>query len=465
MSKHGISNSKKSSSKKTAKNSGRDNNVNDNITEKSLKNKHTRDKDTRVRKAKDIKHNKQRKKRNILSYENVPIDEYKEYSHDKVKVNKKNVKKAVIIIVILALLALIVFLFANRDSITWDNFSTWVSEDILGKSDGDGYPVQITGTTISKGNFTLMDGRPSYASDTSYVELGDSAGKIINTQLSFSTPVVRGTRNYNIVYGAGDKNFIINDSKETKHKGSMKNKIFTADINDSGYYAVVTEGSGYLSVLTAYNDDNKKMYEYSFADYYITSVAINQRGSGAVCCGVTTVDGAEHTKIYVLDFTEEKPQKEYDLTESVIYDIFYLSSDIVSAVANNAVYTMDLSEDKPLKEDYKSRTLTTYEYNADTKTFTVSLSRSGDGRNCDILFFNSYGEKEYTINSSYKVDSISTYKGDLAILSFGTAYILNEDGTVESKADAGTDARSILLNSGDEAYVLGISEIRNVKFD
>ena len=53
----------------------------------------------------------------------------------------------------------------------------------------------------------------------------------------------------------------------------------------------------------------------------------------------------------------------------------------------------------------------------------------------------------------------------LGILSEGTAYILEEDGTVDAKTDPGNDAQSILLYDTDKAYVLGISEIREVEFD
>ncbi|MGN0460659.1 MAG: DUF5711 family protein [Ruminococcus sp.] len=435
------------------------------MSKHGIDNKKKRYRDTAVKKAKEPKQNKQRRSRKTVSYENVPIDEYREYSQSEVKFDKKILKKTLVIFGVLVVLVLAVTLFVNRDNITWDNFSAWFSESIIGSSKGEGYPTDIMGTTVSKGNFRLIGGRACYASDTSYVELSDTGGNIINSQLSFSNPVVRGTQNYSIVYGLSGKGFMINDAKKTKHKGTAQNLIFTADVNNNGEYCIVTEGSGYLSVLTAYNSDNEKQYEYSFADYYITCVSINDSGTGAVCCGVTTVNGAEHSKVYVLDFSSTKPVKEYEFSESVIYDSFYLSSDTVGAVANNAIYFMDFDSNTPNKTEYNSRTLKTYDYNPATKNLVVALSRSGDGRNCDILFFNSSGENEYTINSNYRVDAISTYKGVLGILSEGTAYILEEDGTVDAQADPGSDAQSILLYDTDKAYVLGISEIREAEFD
>ena len=435
------------------------------MSKHGIDNKKRRNRDTAVKRAKAPKQNIQRRSRKTVSYENVAIDEYKEYSQNDMKLDKNILKKTFVIFGLLIVLVLSVTLFVNRDNITWDNFTAWFSENILGSSKGEGYPTDIMGTTVSKGNFKLIGGRACYASDTSYVELSDTAGSVINTQLSFSNPVVRGTQNYTIVYGLSGKGFLINDVKKTKYKGTTENLIFTADVNNNGEYCIVTEGSGYLSVLTAYNSENEKLYEYSFADYYITCVSINDSGTGAVCCGVTTVNGAEHSKVYVLDFNSTKPVKEYEFTESVIYDSFYLSSDLVGAVANDAIYIMDFDSNTPKKTEFNSRTLKTYDYNPATKNLVVALSRSGDGRNCDILFFNSSGENEYTIKSNYRVDAISTYKGVLGILSEGSAYILEEDGTVVEKADPGNDAQSIILSDTDKAFVLGISEIREVEFE
>ena len=149
----------------------------------------------------------------------------------------------------------------------------------------------------------------------------------------------------------------------------------------------------------------------------------------------------------------------------MVYDTRYISSNKVCAVANNAVYTLDLTSDKPKVTEYNSRTLTTYDFNADTNVLSVVLSKSGDGRNCDILIFSSSGEIEKTLKWTDRVDSISTYKGNVGILSSGTAYILDDQSKVISKADAVNDAKALLLYSSNDAYVLGISEIRDISID
>ncbi|MBQ9673594.1 MAG: hypothetical protein IJV39_03105 [Ruminococcus sp.] len=434
----------------------------------SASKKKTKTKYSDTKNEQPIKTRRKTTKRDVISYENVPIDSYEQYSEAKTKfkrkkINKRILKRCLLIFAILVIIFLAVFIIANRQSLTWDNINLWFSEHIIGE-DGSGYPATLSGTSVSKGNFTLVNGRPCYASDTSYIELNSNAGEIINSQISFNNPVIRGTRNNTIVYGVDGTGYMIHNSKKRTYKGSTEDSIYSADINDNGSYAIVTGGSDYLSVLRAYDNNSKQIYSYSFADYYVTCVSINYDGSGAVCCGFTTENGAEKTKIYVLDFTKEKSIKEYDLSESVIYDIFYLSDNIVSAVADDSVYTFELDSKDINKLDYESRILTDYTYNPDTRTFAIALSRSGDGHNCDIISFNSNGRDEFTINSSYKVDSISLYKGNLGILSENMAYILNEDGSVALSAEAGSDARTLLVAGSDKGYILGISEIRTIEF-
>lgn len=453
MGKHGRDKTKPKKKEKKAKN--KPVNLEDIVTEDSPK-------DTKVRKAKSPRQNRGTKRRRTISYENVPIDEYTEA---ELRFDKRLVKKTLFIFVLIIILVFAVTLFVNRDNLTVDNFSAWFNNSVLGISDGKGFPVDINGTTVSKGNFRLINGKPCYASDTSYVELSDTAGEAVNAQLSYDNPVVRGTSNYNIVYGVGSKGYMICSSLEQKKKSDTETGVFSADINDKGYYAVVTEGKDYLSELSAYNSENKKIYSYMFAEYYITCVSINSRGTGAICTGITTENGIEKTRVYVLDFSTEKPVKEYEINNSVAYESFFLSSSKAILVSSDGVYSLDFESEEPKKTEYDSSILTTYSFNPDTKSLALVLSRSGDGRNCDVVTFNSNGEKEQKIETELRIDSISTYKGTIGMLSEGQAFILNNDGTLSEGVDAGNDAQSILLYSNSNAYILGISEIREVKLN
>ena len=115
--------------------------------------------------------------RDVISYEEVPLEDYEQES---TRVSAVDAKKVVKLVIILVILGLIVFAFANRESLTPDNISNWFKYDVLGQGDGEGFPMDIVGTNIESGNIITAGNSVSYASDTSFVTLSSNASVIQN---------------------------------------------------------------------------------------------------------------------------------------------------------------------------------------------------------------------------------------------------------------------------------------------
>ena len=64
----------------------------------------------------------------------------------------------VLIGVLLVVLVLGLALWVNRESLTPENIWSWVQTQVMGAQGGDGYPVSITGSNVSQGNFTSYGG-------------------------------------------------------------------------------------------------------------------------------------------------------------------------------------------------------------------------------------------------------------------------------------------------------------------
>lgn len=406
-------------------------------------------------------HQVRKNDREIMSYEEVPLEDYEA---EDPKVTKYAVKKILKVFLIIVACCLVVFIFANREKLTYDNIKNWVQYELLGHGTGDGYPVSIVGTNVNQGNFLSIDNYIAYASDTSFVTLSSNAYEIFNTQLSYSKPVIKNSNSKILVYNLDGKGYQINSVDKNLYSGEAPDKIFVADINSSGAYVLVTQSDGYLCKLYAYNNNNKQIYAYSFSEYYITDVALSADGKGAVACGVSTQNGTTVSAIYVLDFSSEKPKSISKIDKNIIYSVKYLSNNSVCAVGSNGSFVLNTSNSQLAKNDYQEKTLTCYDINRDTGCFTVSLSRSGDGRSCDILYFNSEGKLINTISTELKITSISLYKDKIAALSQNTVYVYNRDGKLIYTESAGTDAREVKICSDSSAYILGISEIRQIAF-
>lgn len=394
--------------------------------------------------------------RDVISYEDMPLDDYEQ---EKTDISPEAVKKILIGVCIALAAGLIVFAFANRDNLTWDNISNWWTYDVLGNA-GNGYPVNLIGTEVNSGNFAVNQGHVAYASDTSFVTLNSTGSEVANVQLRYSKPVMKSSGNRFLTYGIGTTGYQIQDFDGMLYSGEAEGAIYTADISSNGVYGIVTEGSGYLSVLYVFNSNNNRIYKYSFSEYYINSISLNSDGSGCVACGITSDNGAVKTGVYVLDFTKEEPVSQYSINGDTIVDSDYLNDNRIVLVGQSSSYVIKRGEENYVTVEYDSKTLANYCFNPDTNSFALALSKSGDGRSCAIEIYNDNGEKTSSIDTDYGAESISLYKGTVAILDGNTAYGFNSEGTQLYSCDTGTGSKRLILTSDNTAYVLSVNQVR-----
>ena len=180
-------------------------------------------------------HYAERKKseRDVISYEDMPLDDYEQ---EKTDISPEAVKKIIIGVCVALAAGLIVFAFANRDNLTWDNISNWWTYDVLGNA-GNGYPVNLIGTEVKSGNFAVNQNHVAYASDTSFVTLNSTGSEIANVQLRYSKPVMKSSGNRFLTYGIGTTGYQIQDFDGMLYSGeaegatltvrSMKNVFFS----------------------------------------------------------------------------------------------------------------------------------------------------------------------------------------------------------------------------------------------
>lgn len=378
-----------------------------------------------------------------------------------IKLNKKNIVLAVIIVFVLVLSVLA---FSNRDRLTFSNFKNWVEYGILNRDKEEHFPISTDGSLISNGNFTRIDNNLVYVSDTKFATTNNYGRTIYSYKQGFSSPILAraADSDLSLVYNLGGNEFAINNLDSTIYTGEVEDNILVADISKSGVYGIVTAKYGYLSKLYVYSKNNKQIYAYSFADFYITSVSLDSKGNSAVLTGVSAHDATKLSAVYLLDFNKEEPVVFEEINDNIIYHAQHLNNKYVCLIGENASYTLNTFTKELSTVNYDGKTLTAFDVNTDTNNFVLSLSRSGDGRMCDILTFSSSGKWKNTITTELAISAMSTYKNRVAVLCNGMVYLYTKDGNMLLEKEAGLDPHSIVLYSVNDAYILGVSEIRRL---
>ena len=409
---------------------------------------------------KQMKKKQQREKkaeRGAPIKEVVPPQEHEEHeAHEgkiKEKLRKLNKKRIVAVVLVVVILFGVVFVFANADRFSWHNIKTFVKYGIMNQKSDEHFPVRVQGENVDIGNFIRMGQDICYASDTKLQIINNFGRPEYSAQHGFVNPVLNVSDKYAMIFSLGGKGYQINSYEKTLFSGEMSERIVTGDINDKGTYALVTTSNGYMSKLQVYDTENEKIFGYSFAEYYITSIALAPNGKAAVATGLSALNGSEISSIYVLDFTKEKPLYLEEVGENIFYDVCYLNDTYACAVGNGAVSTINTKNGDLNTTMYDGSTLTGYCFNRDTDTCTVSLSRSGDGRNCEIVSFKTNGEIADSFETEYLVRNLSTYKGRVALLTPGRIYLYSKSGKEVSCKEVTNEPKAVVLYTSSDAYV------------
>ena len=399
--------------------------------------------------------------RDVISYEDLPLEDYEQ---EKTDISPQAVKKIIIGICIALAVGLIVFAFANRDKLTPDNLSVWWNYDVLGNA-GEGYPVNLVGTEVKPGNFSVNQNRVAYASDTSFITLNSTGREVADVQLRYTRPMLKAADNCYLTFGLGEKGFQLQSFDKNTYTGETGGTIYNGDIASNGTYCLVLEGNGYLSELEVYNKDNNRIFKYSFSEYYINTVTLRQDGLGCLVCGITSDGGKIKTGVYVLDFTKEEPVSKYEIGSDYVSDCKYISSSRIALIGGSAAYIIKPGDENYVELSYEDKPLANYCFNPDTKSFAIALSKSGDGRSCTLISYNDNGDVTSSIDTAYGAESLSMYKGTIAVLDGNNVYGYEaKTGLTIYSCDAGAGSKRVILTSDNKGYVLSINQIRYIDF-
>ncbi len=366
--------------------------------------------------------------------------------------------KTVVVILLLCLVSVIIatgWNYLAPDKII-ENIQTGLSNN-----GGESYPTFISGTKISDANFQYANNYLTYISDTSLVCLNKSAAKIVDRPISFSQPAMKIAGDNILTYSINGVGYQIDKASDTRIKNELENPIIQGDVSSNGNYAFLTDTDGYLSKLVAFDSSDRQIFSYSFADYYATSVALNNGGNLAAVSTVTTENGNFKTVIYVLDFSKEEPVAMLEEANTLVYSCEFMDNGAIAVICDNQALMIKSNYTDIDRYDYEGLSLTAFSYD-ESSGAVISLSPSSDGGNCHIAYLNKNGSLDKIVDTEYRISSIDIYGGKIAALCDGFTAFYKTSGEEAGTADSGLDAQSITMHSENSVYVLGMTEIRDV---
>ncbi len=363
-----------------------------------------------------------------------------------VKGNKKKrqaVTRAVFISVVVVAVILITANFLLPTGI--GDFITGVKYSL---SSGE-YPISLVGgdSLLSQKQGSLV-----YTLTDTNLEVHSLGGKnALSSAHGFSSPVMKTSPTRAVVYEQGGKGLKLYGVDKLILSKNYDDNIISAGLSRSGAYAVATTSKDFASKVTVYSKNSKMLFEWSSSVEIVSDVALSPTGNKLAVSVFSSQNGQYLSKVYIFGFDSATPLHTTEYTGKLIYSISARSNWGIFAVYNGG---MDFISWGKFKE---SKFTTDYEVRMQRGTNSIcalASSRSNDKKDTKITAFSSGGKQLFEINWKQSITDFAVMGDKILILSDTSVYLLDKNGNVLKKGDAGFGGVSVQAVSTEKAVVV-----------
>jgi len=361
-------------------------------------------------------------------------------------------------VVVIVLIIGVVYTWQNWDVIAPEGVIYWVNDKLAGGQSGDGFPVEITGSSVI--NMTNTKDGLVLLTDTSVAVLNSKGGEIIRRQHGFSKPIMRTNDKWILVADTGGTRIRIETRGATKVEMKLNNRIISAAMGNNGGFAAATDSSkGYTSEVVAYNRQQEKIYHWYSTELTVLDVALSPNGKSMAVVGVMAEGGAMKCSLLFFNFDKEGPIAEYHSTDLMLFCVRYFPGGTVAAVGDRGLWVFNESGTIQQKHSFDDFQLAGY--TVGDRSVAVALRNFGNTDGGTVLTVNSTGDKAYSVPYNGVFRSIAPYKTGIILLTSEELYRTDAAGVVY-KENAIRDGRMV-CSLENKMIVLGLTALNEIE--
>lgn len=393
----------------------------------------------------DIKMSSQKEKNNYVKTNNIKVIEGRRLE------NKRKFNAACITAILITVAVLIVNSILPAGIFQ----SVRTAVKIIGTGS---FPITLNSSqtinTVSMGNYYYVLG------DTYLCAVSNGGKVLFNYQHGFEKPVLKTSNAGALMYNQGSKEFLLFDIYGLKNSFTCDKNILTANISDSGNYAVATVSDKYASAVTVYKKSGKKLYEWFSAEDTVNNVALSKNGRKLAVSAFNSKNGEFSSKINVFNFKSATPIYSESFENGLIYDIDTSFSSSFAVVTENRLKVIKWSSFKftEYKNDYALSILKPI-----SNGYIAVFNRQNDKTDNRIAILNRNGKTKYEIVYSGIISDIDAKGSHIYCMSDTEITTVTVNGELKHKTAFGFGGVNICATSSNAVTIITDSKIEKVK--
>ncbi len=339
----------------------------------------------------------------------------------------KNLKRLSLLCVAIIVFFGIVF---NLGNMSLDNIKrTFVRLSSVFNSREEDKSATVTyaedaGTRLVK----FKDGVAVVTSDK--LKVFDRSGiEFFSSKTVMANPCVRATDSRIMVFDRDANSIGVYTSFACLSQIKTDQKIINASMSDQGAIAVASQADGYKSMVTLYNPNFDKIYEYYSADGYILNTAVYGKGKAFACSALVVDESGSFCALSVFDTSEEQPVCTAKINAGFVFDLQFLNKSKLLAVADTGWYVIDArTGDIINSREYSSASLLGYSTEGTEGVFVFSANSNSS----QLKIYDFLADTEKSAEVQGKVKSIAFGGGKIVVLAGNKLQSFDRSGNLES---------------------------------
>ncbi len=250
------------------------------------------------------------------------------------------------------------------------------------------------------------------------LEVVDMQGKQIQSApLRYIKPRLVTTGKYMLVYDLSNTQYGIYNTFSLLHSGTLEYPISDADMNDEGYYLLVSRDAEYKSCVTVYNKEMKPVYVYQTNDRYVYDAHLYNDGSFALYTS-KAVNGEVYSEIIKGNIKDKDIRVTFERSGIMILTAKNSGNDTTTVLCADSL--LFFSADN-LVAEYPFYGRVCRRFDAGDGNTAIVLSSEGAGADCTLLVFDTAGKVTAQRDSGSDISQLYCVKKN--VYSVYTGYV------------------------------------------
>lgn len=333
------------------------------------------------------------------------------------------------------------------------------AENLAAQIGSGSYPTDLTGNDVL--NIQQRNGYYYVLTDMTLTAHTNAGKDIYSYAHGFDSPILKTSATRALLFSQGKTEAVIFTLQSQKSAITTKTEIITANISDSGVYAIVTRSDSYASVVSVYDKKDKLIYEWFSSADMVNNVAVSPNGKKIAISLFNATTGKYNSSIKVLTFEDASAKYTENYDGKLVYDINTVQKSGFSVITENEIRFIKWSDYtvQSYKNDYNISA-----FRSASGGSVAVFNRESNKTDNRIAVFNKRGELRSEFEFKGIISDITISGGHIYCISDTSAFILSEKGEVIKKTECGFGVKRLSVIETDIIAALTDNKIEKIIF-